>query len=248
MFHSLRYSFAFLVAVVLSLSALSTPAQAVPVRFTYEAQRVQAPVYDAEWKQIWFDTYAGFYKQTVLRMADFQAGITLEVECDVTGGVWDCASLEKPAMYASGVHDISDDNVIAPGIRHVSMDGLWMNYSATRFRVGSAGRVVEWSFSGFEQYYGEFWFFDTGDRFMYTDAILDQALVYCQVTFGVMAIDYRTCANGEIAPIFETSLDLGIGTWTNDYVDPPGVPLPAGLPLLLTALGLPLVLRRRVSR
>lgn len=221
---------------------LGTSALAIPVTFTYTSNAVDFSVFDEDWESALLDQYDFINPR---RMDGARATIELDVDCEINQGNWSCTEFSGFGVFSLRSPDPVADTV--GNIKLLSKSGftdvsLWFN----RFKVDAAGQVQEWSFTGTEiSGYGDFVLSNAGDRWEW-GTFIPAGVFYCQYTTGVFSGHTDdVCANGDPAKQFSTTVALGTGTWT---VDTGAVlvatPLPGGLPLVLSVIGVFAYLRR----
>ena len=105
--------------------------------------------------------------------------------------------------------------------------------------------MIEWDFMGFEHMQvGDFKLLHRGDSWAFAGwASWPEALYYEARHDATYDPFTETCSNGAavFADQYKTHWDLGTGVWTSNLAEirgPSEVPLPAGVPLVISALGL----------
>ena len=229
----------------------ASPALALPVTFTYTSNAVDLSVLeDWEYKMM---TYTPYGWET--KLPGRQAGVTLEVDCEIgpAGVTCDTASQNAFSPYAASYGLLGAGSQSAPKL--VSAQGFTdLSTMIFEFAVDSSGKVIDWLFQGAEYgQVGDFKLSSEGDSWAYAGWTSgDPYTSYC---WGVQGVEFNPltglCANGVALPDLNKVLSLGTGTWTSSlaYQAPvTSMPLPAGLPILLTGLAILVGLRRRGGR
>lgn len=229
---------------IVAFIGLGSAALAVPVTFTYTSNKVDWSVLE-EWEARFMASSINNWN--VLRPDGPQARLVLDVECDITGPTVTCASFSGPQPTVLETYRLP---ATGSGITVREMSDFTDNrLLASDFRVGPDGKVVSWQFRGTEYgSAGDFYLSSAGDYWAYGGAHRNYEFAYCLYAHGsAEAVSGAECENG--APIGNAGkfLDLGTGSWTSNLVLPASVaavPLPAGLPVMLTGLAALGFLRR----
>jgi hypothetical protein len=233
-------------AGVVACLALAGAAAAAPVRFTYTSNAISFPIYDEPWELAWAEEL-GYLSAS--RLDGRYAEITIEADCEITGGDWACGSISEWSGFNL---TLSSYGFNAPeDVRLVSLKGftdttLWI----PNFQVDGSGQVVSWDFIGTEGVgggIGDFYLSSGGDSFEWGYGAEGWVFFYCTYTYGYTDYGMSVCPYDGTAPAPPiTSIDLGTGIWTVDATALFPAPLPAGLPLMLGGLaGLAMMRRRR---
>lgn len=252
----------------LAFGFLCSAAAAAPVQFTYTSNPVDEAALDAhfeDWEAAWLkeNVFGGFSTSWRSR-----AEVVLEVECDLSNGIYDCGSYSGYFVYSEITpNPVINDPRINDEMELLDISGFTDTIWMSSFAVGPTGEVTGWRVDGSEYGgyggMGDFVLSHSGDRFGFQlfggPSDIDLWLFYCN--FRGLGIDLGNtqqnggfiCANGESAPTeigSPLTLDLGVGTWSMSHMDPPGddplnpVPLPGGMPLILAGLAGLTLLRR----
>jgi len=234
-----------LLASVFALVGLSSAVSAVPVTFTYTSDAVDLSNLNEDWQRAFFQSH-----WALRYLNGRQARISLEVDCTISSGRWSCAELQHSVgtyhiMYFSDRRAES----AASGLKVVSArDFTDSGVFGRTFKVDETGQVIEWDLEGLEYgQVGDFRLSHRGDTYAWSFEDYPSSFFYCLYTFGVdLGATRGTCANGAAARSITREIHLGNGTWS---VDASSIlmtaPLPAGVPLMLSGIGLFAVMRRR---
>lgn len=236
----------------LACAVLCIPAQAVPVTFTYTSNAVDLSDLNEDWQRAYIQGH-----WALGGLNGRQARISLEVDCTISSGSWSCRELQYGPDYSRALYFYDDYfnewDVDRGSMKVVSAAGFQdRGVFARTFKVDETGQVIQWDLEGFEyNQVGDFRLSDTGDTYKWLFEDPASSWYYCYYTFEVGFDRTRnTCENGAAARSVNRLVQVGIGTWSVDassLIVPAPVPVPGGLPLVLSGLGLFAYLRHRRS-